>query len=133
MKGWLAALPDAQVNDPDVSSLHGIAEIKCPFSKADVAIEVACKDTLYYCTMDTEKSLKLTQNHQYYHQVQLQFYTSDASWCDFCVYTTKDIAIEHIYPDSHWQQEEVPKLDSYFHEHMLPEMVTPQIKPRYYL
>ena len=133
VKGWLAASPDAQVNDPDVSSPHGIAEIKCPFSKADVTIEVACKDTLFYCTMDTEKNLKLTRNHQYYHQVQLQLYTSGASWFDFCVYTTKDIAIERIYPDSHWQQEEVPKLDSYFHEHMLPEMVTPQIKPRYYL
>ena len=133
VKGWLAASPDARVNDPDAPLPFGIAEIKCPFSKADVTVEVACKDTLFYCTMDREKNLKLARNHQYYHQVQLQLYTSGASWCDFCVYTTKDIAIERIYPDNHWQQAEVPKLDSYFHEQMLPEIVSPQVKPRYYL
>ena len=78
--------------------------------------------------MDTEKNI-----NQYYHQLQLQLYTSGANWCDFCVYTTKDIAIEWIYPDNHWQQEEVPKLDYYFHEHMLPEIVNPRVKPRYSL
>ena len=124
VKVWLVASPGAQVNDPDVSSPHGIAETKCPFSKADVTIEVACKDTLFYCIAQwTQKNMKLARNHQYYHRVQLQLYTSAASWCDFCVYTTKDIAIEHIYPDNHWQQEEVPKLDSYLHEQMLPEIV----------
>lgn len=90
---WLAASPDAQVNDPDVPSPHGIVEIKCPFSKADVTVEVSCRDTLFYCTTDREKNLKLAQNHQYYHQVQLQLYTSGASWCDFCVYTTKDTLV----------------------------------------
>ena len=79
IKEWLAASPDAQVNDPDIPLPHGIAEIKCPFSKADVTVEVACRDTLFYCIMDTEKNLKLAQNHHYYHQVYLQLYTSGAS------------------------------------------------------
>ena len=52
MKGWLAASPDTQVNDPDALSPFGIAEIKYPFSKADVTVEVACNDILFYCTMD---------------------------------------------------------------------------------
>ena len=133
IKGWLAASPDAQVNDPDVFSPFGIAEIKCPFSKADVTVELACKDALFYCTMDEDKNLKLARNHQYYHQVQLQLFTLGASWCDFCVYTTKGIAIERIYPDAQWQQTAIPNLDSYFHEQMLPEIVCPQLKPKYYL
>ena len=58
MKGWLAASPDAQVNDPDALSPFGIAEIKCPFSKADVTVELACKDALFYCTMDEDKNLE---------------------------------------------------------------------------
>ena len=127
------ASPDAQVNDRDALSPIGIAEIKCPFSKADVTVELACKDALFYCTMDEGKNLKLARNHQYYHQVQLQLFTSGASWCDFCVYTTKGIAIERIYPDEQWQQMAIPNLDSYFHEQMLPEIVCPQLKPRYYL
>ena len=83
--------------------------------------------------MDGDKNLKLARNHQYYHQVQLQLYTSGASWCNFCVYTTKNIAIEQIYLDELWQQTEIPNLDSYFHEQMLPEIVSPQLKPKYYL
>ena len=43
-KGWLGASPDARVSDPDSSQWNGIAEFKCPFSKADVPVETACKD-----------------------------------------------------------------------------------------
>ena len=43
-KYWLGASPDARVHDPDNPYPHGIAELKCPFSKADVTVEVACKD-----------------------------------------------------------------------------------------
>ena len=99
VKGWLGASPDAQVYDPDVSLPHGIVEIKFPYSKADVTIEVACHYSLFYCTLDDEKNIQLARNHQYYHQVQLQLYVSAASWCDFCVYTTKVIAIECICAD----------------------------------
>jgi len=133
VKGWLGASPDAQVHDPDVQLSHGIAEIKCPYSKANDTIESASEDSLFYCIMDSDKSIKPARNHQYCHQVQLQLYTSGAFWCDFCVYTTKDIAIEQIFPDCQLQEEEIPKLDLYFHEHMLPEIVNPQVKPRYYL
>ena len=58
-----------------------------------------------------DKILKLAQNHQYYHQVQFQLYTLGASWCDFCVYTTKGIAIERIYLDELWQQIRIPNLN----------------------
>ena len=40
-KGWLGASPDARVSDPDSSQWNGIAEFKCPFSKADVPVETA--------------------------------------------------------------------------------------------
>ena len=127
IKGWLAVSPDAQVNDPHVPLPYGIAEIKYLFSKTDVTVEVVCRDTLFYCIMETEKNLKLARNHQCYYQVQLQLYTSGASWWDFCVYTTKDISIERFI-----QMITGPKLD-FFYDQMLPEIVTPQVKPSYYL
>ena len=52
VKAWLGESPNAQVHDPDVASPHGIAEIKCPFSKADVTVQVASRKTQLYCTMD---------------------------------------------------------------------------------
>ena len=131
-KGWLGASPDAKVFDPDTSS-NGIAEFKCPFSKADDTVEAACEDPHFYCKLADDGRLTLVRNHQYYHQVQLQLYTSLASWCDFCVYTSKNLAVEQIYPDCEWQQVQVTKLDTYFHECMLPEIVCPKVKPHYFL
>ena len=97
-KGWLGASPDATVHDPSSHAPHGLTEFKCPFSKANVDIEIACKDPLFYCTMVND-SLHLKHTHMYYHQVQLQLYTSSFTWCDFCVYTTKGVAVERIYLD----------------------------------
>ena len=50
----------------------------------------------------------------YYHQVQLQLYVTSANWCDFCVYTTKGIAIESIYPDMEWKVRNLPKLQYFY-------------------
>ena len=129
-KGWLGASPDACVSDPDATEVNGIAELKCPFSKADVPVDVACEASLFYCSMTSSHGLRLNRSP---HQVQLQLYTSGASWCDFRVYTTKNVAVERIYPDLKWQQEEVPKLDSYFFDCMLPEIVCPKAKPSYFV
>ena len=81
-----------------------------------------------------DQGIRPNRNHQYYHQVQLQLYVSEAPWCDFCVWISKDLAIERIYSDeASWQLEQIPKLDSYFHECILPEIVCPKAKPGYYL
>ena len=109
IKGWLAASPYAQVKDPHVPLPYGIADIKSPFSKADVTVKVAYRDIVFYCIMDTERNNlpKITSTIIKFNC------SSGASWCNFCVYTPKDIAIEQIYPDDHWQHEEVPKLNSF--------------------
>lgn len=44
-----------------------------------------------------EKMLK--KDHQYYDQVQVPLAVTSANWCDFCILTTKGIAIDHIAPD----------------------------------
>ena len=132
-KGWLGASPDAWVEDPYCNAINGIAEFKCPYTKADVSPEEACLDKNFYCTM-LNGIIQLKRDHSYYHQVQLQLYvTADVShWCDFCVYTKRGIAVERIYTDYLWIQETLPQLDSYFFDHILPELLHPQHKPSYY-
>ena len=50
--------------------------ISCSISpNRKVSVELACKDTLFYCTMDEDKNLKLAWNHQNCHQVHLQLFT----------------------------------------------------------
>ena len=77
--------------------------------------------------------IHLKRNHGYYHQVQLQLYVvSDCcKWCDFCVYATKDVAVERIYPDQEWVSYVCPQLDEYYFDHILPEVVAEQHKPSY--
>ncbi len=41
----------------------------------------------------------LDKSHDYYIQVQGQLLVTGAPWCDFVVYTTKDMFIERILPD----------------------------------
>ena len=94
-KSWLGASPDAWVIDPSVLDSKGIAEFKCPYREAGMLLEDACKEPEFCCTM-VDGNLCLKRNHTYYHQVQLQLYVaSDCShWCDFCVYTVKDVGVE---------------------------------------
>ena len=41
--------------------------------------------------------------------------------------------MERILPDKQWQENIAPKLDDYFMEQILPELVCPVHKPAYYL
>ena len=74
----------------------------------------------------------LKRKHSYYHQVQLQLYVSEyrSAFCDFCIYTPKGVLVECIHPDKQWQENIAPRLDNYFMDHILPELVYPV---RYYL
>lgn len=90
---------------------NGIIEVKCPFSKQSCSIEEACQDRSFFCEMvDSKMQLKTT--HIYYHQVQLQIYVGADlyKWCDFCVYTHKGVAIQHILPNIKWQEGCIPQL-----------------------
>lgn len=133
-KGWLGASPDAWVFDPTTQNSRGIAEFKCPFSKAEMQPEEACSDQRFYCSLIDGK-LFLKRIHSYYHQVQLQLYVCGemSAWCDFCMYTSKGILVERIYPDKKWQETDAIKLDNYFMDHILKELVYPTQKPSYYL
>ena len=117
------------------SDCCGIAEFKCPYSKAFDIPEKACEKADFYCSVIDGK-LHLKRTHTYYHQVQLQLYvTSDmqCKWCDFCVYTTCGILVERIYLDPLWESTFCSQLDTYYMDHILPELVSQNQKPSYYM
>ena len=88
----------------------GILEIKCPYVYRHDIFAVARTQESFFCQMSLDGTISLKRNHAYYHQVQLQLYVISANWCDFCVYMTKGIAIESIYPDMEWKVRNLPKL-----------------------
>ena len=130
--GWLGASPDGRVVDRLCNEAEGILEIKCPFSKRDVTPLEACQDINFYCEAKNS-AVTLKKNHAYYHQVRLQLYVgSDLyKWCDFCVYTTKGMSIQRILPDPAWQCDSISKLESFFDNYLLPEIVFPKYKSNY--
>ena len=87
-KGWLGASPDAWVTDPSENACNGISEFKCPFSKAGIHPEEACKDNSF-CSTVVDGKVKLKHHHAYYHQVQLQLFVAADLYgcCDFCIFT----------------------------------------------
>ena len=132
-KPWLGASPDGIVVDPPYST--GLLEIKCPYSVRDTPPRLACQESSFYCYTSDDGIPRLKRTHEYYHQVQLELYVCSDScgWCDFCVYTTKGILVERIYPDQEWEQKCIPQLKEYYFKHILPELVYPMHKPSYFL
>ena len=130
--GWLGATPDAIICIDGSHECAGILEIKCPYKWREHSILNACMDREFYGTLQCDE-LHLKRQHRYYDQVQLQLYVTAAKWCDFCIYTTKGIEIERIYPARCWQAENVPKLEDSYDNLLLPEIVYPCMKPSYVL
>ena len=59
--------------------------------------------------------------------------TDFSKLCDFCIYTTTGVAVDHIYPDLVWQDIYCPELDSCFSDNIFPELLSPMNKHNYYL
>jgi hypothetical protein len=93
---WLGANPDCLINDPnEQASSLGLGEVKCPYSKRDSTIKVACSDP-NFCLVIKEDKIVLKRNHSYYFRIHGTMTTLQLQWCDFVVHTNKDIFIERI-------------------------------------
>lgn len=50
----------------------------------------------------------------------------DRVWCDFVIYTTKGLSIEHItFDKDFWDKELLPKLVEFYDKCLAPETVSP--------
>ena len=97
MYPWLGASPDFLIHDEyeDVSPFR-LGEVKCPFSKKDQTIKESCKDPNFLLA-DIDGKIGLKKNHNYYYQVQGAMATLNLQWCDFVVFTNKDLHVQRIY------------------------------------
>ncbi|VDI37396.1 Hypothetical predicted protein [Mytilus galloprovincialis] len=92
---FIGATPDAKICENGVT---GIMEIKCPFSQRDNLITDAMHGA-DFCLELSENGPRLKINHDYFIQAEGQLLVTGSQFCDFVVYTKKDIHIERIYPD----------------------------------
>ena len=126
---WLAASPDDRVTDPDDPQPLGLVEYKNPFAARQLTLSEAC-DMSTFCLQKKETDGKITyklkQRHDYYYQVQCQLYCDNKEWCDFVVRTEKELHVERIYRNTGWWDEQIPKLQVFYFEALLPELACPR-------
>ena len=58
-----------------------------------------------------------------YKQVQCQLFCTKRSYCDFVVWTEKEVHIERIYPDERLWLENVSRVKHFFITSILPELI----------
>ena len=120
-KGYLGASPDGLVCYG--GEVCGCIEVKCP----DKSVSEACSMPQFYCTKDENDTVKLKPCHNYYYQIQGQLAILNLEWCDFIIWTNKDLHVERVKADHEfWQLQCLPKLQSYYYNVMLPEIVYPR-------
>jgi hypothetical protein len=102
----------------------GTMEIKCPFKHKDRMINEAAKSDKTFCL---DNDLKLKRTHKYFTQVQMQMCISRVKFCDFIVYTSKDMIINIIPYDQEYAAAVIAKCKNFFMKCVLPELLTRKI------
>lgn len=123
-KPWLAASADGIF----ICDCHGrgVLEIKAPYKWRHCQPEEAWKDNEFY--LDVSGQLKPI--HRYYTQVQLQMYVYNVTVCDFVVYfeSAHKTNVETIERNEDFISSMLPKLDTFWQRHILPELLTRKLE-----
>ncbi|KAK3924298.1 Reticulocyte-binding protein 2-like protein a [Frankliniella fusca] len=119
---YLGASPDGLLDN------SAVLEIKCPFT----AYESKSKDEamqsgqIKYLRRDEDGNIKLRKDDNYYYQVQGQLHITKRDRCVFVVYAKEWEHIEEIERDDEfWNNEMRDKLERFYKEALLPEIVMP--------
>lgn len=113
---YLAATPDGIFSCSCCG--EGAVEIKCPYKYRD-GLEGYEVDRAF--CLDENQYLR--RSHQYYSQVQLQMYTCNLKLCDFVVWTKGGFAVTRVGRDEAFLKENLPKAETFFKRHLLPELI----------
>lgn len=95
-----------------------LIEIKCPFCKRDMLIDNAID-----CLASDGDKLFLNKSHQYHYQVQCQLLVTGKEFCDFVVWTQKDMFVERIEIDTAFCQNIIQRAETFFKSIILPELI----------
>ena len=101
----------------------GVLEIKCPFTCKDKSFLQASTESTTFCLGTVDDELALDINHAYYYQVQAQIKFCSANYCDFVVWSDKEVFIERIYLDDDFISDAIEKATLFIKVGVMPEIV----------
>lgn len=101
-----------RVNDPPLKQwiiITGSWEVSCAHCTCMAGIAESCTHVgaLLFAIVnlpqtrgkDCDSTMQLKQGHRYYAQVQTQIFVTGSSYCDFVVWTLKDLVVVRVVPD----------------------------------
>lgn len=88
---WLGASPDGFIGD------EGLIEVKCPYGRRN-----------------DDAFKPLSDQPHYYAQIQIELLATGRKWCDFYQWSPHGDALERVYPDQDWLDENLPKLRQFY-------------------
>ena len=136
-KSYFGASPDGLVLCTNVDTLcNGCLEIKCPYSiDGSVTVELSPQSIVkkfgskFFMKTRQDGSLYLPHDHKYYAQVQGQMAILGIEWCDFVVYSNGEIVIDRILADLNYWDHLSEKLEQFYIQHVIPEVLSGKIFP----
>ena len=115
-ESYLGASPDAVVSCKCCG--QGILEVKCPYTVRDGITD----DENFFMSKANGKWY-LKNNHIYYYQVQMQLHVCMVSYCDFVVWTMRDLLIQRVRIDEIFFASKVEHLQAFYTNGILPEVI----------
>ncbi|XP_046857602.1 uncharacterized protein LOC124451003 [Xenia sp. Carnegie-2017] len=118
--GFLVASPDGLVSCQCCGT--GICEIKCPFCHKDETIETSTNDRLFCIEVNSDGTKQLKRTCAYYYQVMAQLSCTGLSYCDFVVWTEKDLFLERILQNNEFVERNIEAAKKFVLRGLLPEL-----------
>jgi len=108
--------------------VNTLVEIKCPISAANITPEEGIRQrkiSLWKINKDKD-IIGINTHHKYYYQIQGQLHVTGRTFGIIAYWTKKGIKYETIEKDDQfWENNMFPKLQNFFYNCLLPELVDP--------
>lgn len=111
--GFLGASPDAVVKDISLRTVR-LVEVKCPYKGRGKHVEELYSDPTFCCSL-VDGDPVLSENHDYYYQIQGQMAVSGIHTCDFVVWTPLNYIVINVkFDETFWSTKCFPRLKDFF-------------------
>lgn len=119
---FLGASPDALTECKCCG--QGVVEVKCPLGAQESSFAEAAREDRNFCLQEyCDGKYKLKRQHDYYYQCQLQIFVTGRSFCDFVVWTQKELHFERLTLDETLITSALPTAKTFFNICILPELL----------
>ena len=117
----LGASPDGLVSCKCCG--HGLLEIKCSYKYRQSTVNQIAQKGDYHVKIGAENKSYLNPSSPWYTQIQGQLAIAELQWCDFVLYTDKDLFVERIYFDRELWLEIKRNCDNFYNDIIVPKLL----------